>query len=302
MYSQRAGAGQHLPFVFYKVWVFEYVIINQFQSTDYILLSHILTFRKIIMRQVVIHYHIFKNAGSTIDSVFKRKFKNGYASIDGSTPGGTLETEYLLQYAENHPKIKVISSHQCRPPVPVSNSINFHPILFLRHPIDRVGSVYLFEKNQPSNGALAGVKMAQKNDLAEYVKWRLAKNNGAVIKNFQTIYLSGREKEMKTAQATRADLETAIERLNNLDFFGIVELFDESVTRMKKYLSRHFGMINTVYSVQNKSQGRKPTLAGRLDDLRNSLSTTLFDELIDKNSLDLELYDAALELFKARAV
>ena len=256
--------------------------------------------RKVIMRQVIIHYHIFKNAGSTIDYIFKRKFKNGYASIDGNTPGSTLDAQYLLQYAESHPKVKVISSHQCRPPAPVSNSINFHPILFLRHPIDRVGSVYLFERNQPVNDVLANTKMAQKNDLAEYVKWRLAENNGAVIKNFQTIYLAGREKEMKSARATRTDLQTAIERLKDLDFFGIVELFDESVMQMKKYLSKSFGMINTAYSVQNKSQGRKPTLAERLDDLRNSLSGTLFDELIDKNSLDLELYNAALEIFKQK--
>lgn len=254
------------------------------------------------MRQVIIHYHIFKNAGSTIDSIFRRKFKNGYASIDGNTPGGTLDAQYLLHYVETHPKVKVISSHQCRPPAPVSNSINFHPILFLRHPIDRVGSVYLFEKNQPANDSDSNTIMAQKNDLAGYVKWRLAENNGAVIKNFQTIYLAGREKEMKSARATRTDLETAIERLTKLDFFGIVELFDESVTQMKKYLSKPFGMINTAYSVQNKSQGRKPTLAERLEDLRNSLSSTLFDELIDKNSLDLELYDTALKLFKERMV
>jgi len=262
--------------------------------------THRFNINQSVMRQVIIHYHIFKNAGSTLDSLFKRKFGNGFASIDGNTTSDTLQADYLLEHIENHPKIKVVSSHQCRLPPPVSSAINFHPILFLRHPLDRVGSVYLFEKNQPKNETALHIRIARENDLAGYVKWRLAENNGAVIKNFQTIYLSGREGDMRTARATRDDLKVALERLHALDFFGIVELFDESILRMKGYLSRNFGRINTSYTVQNKSQGRKATLTERLEDLKNTLGPALYDELVGKNSLDLELYNTALELFNSR--
>lgn len=105
---------------------------------------------------------------------------------------------------------------------------------------------------------------------------------------------------MRTANATKEDLKTALERLLAFDFFGIVEQFDESIMRMKSYLSHSFGKINTSYSIQNKSQGRKVTLTERLEDLKNDLGPALYDELIEKNSLDLELYNAALELFNTR--
>lgn len=249
------------------------------------------------MRPVIIHYHIFKNAGSTIDSIFKRHFKNAYVSIDGDTPGGTLDSQFLLEYVERHSTINVLSSHQGRLPVPASTFIIFYPILFLRHPIDRIGSVYLFERNQPNHNTALHVKIAKENGLEGYVKWRLSENNGAVIKNFQTIYLSGREKEMRYAKANRVDLEIALERLHTLDFFGIVESFGESITRMKKYLSSDFGEINTYYDIKNKSRGRKNTLVERLEELQNSLSPSLYNELIEKNALDIELYSAALDLF-----
>jgi len=197
--------------------------------------------------------------------------------------------------------VKVVSSHQGRPPVPTDPTINFHPIIFLRHPIDRAGSVYLFERRQPAKDAPFHVKVAQENGMEGYVKWRLADNHGSVIKNFQTIYLSGREKDMKTAKATRADLEVALERINNLDFFGIVESFQESITRMKSYLFDDFGKIDTSYKIQNKSHDRKNNLSERLEELKNSLSPSLYDELLEKNALDMELYDNALKIFLEKA-
>jgi len=253
------------------------------------------------MRQIVIHYHIFKNAGSTIDSIFKRNFRDGFSAIDGSTAGGTLDSSFFLKHLIEHPKVKVVSSHQGRPPVPTSPTINFHPIIFLRHPIDRIGSVYLFERNQPKNDPPFHVKVAQENDIEGYVKWRLADNNGSVIRNFQTIYLSGREKDMKTAKATRADLMIALERINNLDFFGIVESFQESITRMKRYLFDDFGKINTSYNIQNKSHDRKNMLSERVEELKNSLSQSLYNEMLEKNAFDMELYDNSLKIFLEKA-
>jgi len=105
---------------------------------------------------------------------------------------------------------------------------------------------------------------------------------------------------MSVARATRTDLGIALERIHALDFFGIVELFEASIIQMKKYLSKDFGKINTSYNVQNKSQGRKDTLTERLKELQNSLTPVLYDELIEKNTLDLELYNAALELFNIK--
>jgi hypothetical protein len=249
------------------------------------------------MRHVILHYHIFKNAGSTIDSILQNNFPNQWGSVDGNVSGGTLDAAFVLQYLREHPELKALSSHQARFPIPVSSDILIHPVVFLRHPIDRISSVYRFERNQPLNDNRLHIKIARENSISEYIKWRLADNNGAVIKNFHTIHLAGREKFMKTAIATAEDFEIAKSRIRSLVFFGIVELFSDSILRMRNYLSKDFGIIDINYTIQNKTSDKNSTLEGRLEEIRDSLEPALYNEMIEKNSFDLELYSYAYDLF-----
>lgn len=253
------------------------------------------------MRHIIIHYHIFKNAGSTIDAILRNNFGAFCGGIEGNNPWDTLDAASLLQYVLDNPNLKVVSSHQARLPVPDAPGVLFYPLAFLRHPIDRVGSVYLFERRQPKNSPGPGIKAAHENDIKGYVKWRLTDGNGTVIRNFQTVHLSGREKDMRTAIANEADLEGALRRLNALEFFGIVELFQDSVFRMMNYLAREFGNLDTSFTVENRSIDRKNTLEERLDELKAALGRSLYCELLDKNALDIELYNSAVSIFQSRA-
>jgi len=250
------------------------------------------------MRHIIAHYHIFKNAGSTVDTILQRNFGRLWGSIEGNNPWDTLSPDSILRYALAHPTLKAISSHHARPPVPIDSNTVFHPLIFLRHPIDRVGSVYSFERREPKSSPGLGVKIARKNDFAGYVRWRLSDGNGAVIKNFQTVHLSGREKDMRTASASEKDLGDAMERISHLPFFGIVEMFDDSIVRMKTQLAQYFGQIDTNYTVANQSAERKKMLLERLDEIEDALGTGLYQELLDKNALDMQLYDKAVKLFE----
>jgi len=266
------------------------------------------------MRHIIVHYHIYKNAGSTIDSILKYSFGKRFGfgqhfgfgercgSIEGSNPWDTLNSDDVLKYAIDNPHIKVISSHQARLPVPSHTNLEFHPILFLRHPIDRAGSVYSFERRQPVNSSGPGVKIARENDFAGYVKWRLSEGNGAVIRNFQTVHLSGRQNDMRVATATENDLRDALVTISQLPFFGIVELFDDSIEKMRKYLSQYFKKIDIKYSVANRSSERKNTLHERLDDMKKMLGADLYQDLLDKNALDMRLYEHALRLFSSNNI
>jgi hypothetical protein len=253
------------------------------------------------MRHIIIHYHIFKNAGSTVDSILKNNFGDRCGSIEGANPWDTLGSDAILKYAMDNPSLVTLSSHQARLPEPNCPNLVFHPLIFLRHPIDRAGSVYAFEQRQPINSPSLGVKIAHENDFAGYVKWRLSDSNGAVIKNFQTVHLSGRQDHMRVAAATDNDLKDAIEKISQLPFFGIVEFFDDSITRMSKYLSQYFGRLDVNYFVANRSPERKNTLQKRLDDIKIMLGPDLYQELLDKNALDMQLYDHALRLFSSNS-
>jgi hypothetical protein len=251
------------------------------------------------MRHILIHYHIFKNAGSTIDSILKRNFGERCGSIEGLNPWDTLSPSDILKYATENPSIEAISSHQARLPTPNYQNLAFHPLLFLRHPIDRAGSVYFFERRQPISSPSLGVKIAHEKDFAGYVKWRLTDGNGAVIRNFQTVHLAGRKNDMRFATAIDSDLKDAINKISELPFFGIVELFDDSIEKMKKYLSQYFNGINVNYSIENKSTGRGNTLQERLNDVEKMLGSNLYQELLAKNTLYMQLYDYAIRLFSS---
>ncbi len=249
---------------------------------------------------VILHYHIFKNAGSTIDSILINTFGNYVNGLEGKAPWQTLDATHVINLLRQKPMLKVITSHHLRLPLPEVADRIFLPIIFLRHPIDRVGSVYLFEKYSPPGQHNQGAKIARENDLAGYVRWRLrAVQGGAVIKNFQTVHLSGREKDMRFARGTKSDLKIAMERLAALEFFGLVEKFTQSIQHLKAYLAAYDVSIIDSFSVVNKSHGRKSTLEERIADIKTQLKSDLYDELVEKNSLDIKLYEFAVKLFKA---
>ncbi len=252
------------------------------------------------MRHVILHYHILKNAGTTVRAVLEANFRGKCGDAEGPNPWDTIGEDVILEYAAAHPELKVISTHQGRLPAPVDSLAEFHPVVFLRHPIDRAASVYEFEHREPAESPSLGSRVARSNDLTEYVKWRLSDGNGAVIRNFQTVFLAGRERDMRSAIASREDLELALARLRELAFFGIVERFDESLARLKRYLVPHFGDLDIAYTRQNVSPGRQSRLLDRLDEIKSTLGNSLYDELVSKNALDLELYVAAVELFRQR--
>lgn len=127
-----------------------------------------------------------------------------------------------------------------------------------------------------------GAKNAHEKTLREYVRWRLTDGVDAAIRNFQTVHLSGRDRDMRTALAKKPDLERALERLEDLSFFGLVELFQDSMLRMKSYLAGEFGEIDTSFLVENRTGERKATVEERIDELKIALGPGLYNELLDK--------------------
>lgn len=170
---------------------------------------------------IILHYHIYKNAGSTIDGILARNFQDRCGHIESSVPSGTVSAESLVAYCQTNPEISVISSHQARPPVPEVEGLEFLPLFFIRHPIDRVGSVYSFARQQSISNP--GAEFARTHSFPEFVRWRLSDQSGAVIKNFQTIFLSGQHTDMRTAVASDIDFKRAGMLLRNSSFFGLVE-------------------------------------------------------------------------------
>ena len=98
-------------------------------------------------RNVIIHCHLSKNAGTTFDSSLKRTF--GSKFIDHRDDNSMREGgSYLLHFLSLNLNIQALSSHHTPLTLPHIESIELLPAIFLRHPIDRIGSVCEFERKQ----------------------------------------------------------------------------------------------------------------------------------------------------------
>ena len=65
---------------------------------------------------MILHYHILKNAGSTIYSILERNFGNRLASLESGHFNSTVTNEVVLDFMKRHPKIQAVSSHRLLPP------------------------------------------------------------------------------------------------------------------------------------------------------------------------------------------
>ena len=249
------------------------------------------------MRDIVFHYHIFKNAGSSFSSILDNNFGCGHLNIEASVPWEVLPQFEVVKFVHANPQMKAISSHTARLPPEETSGVRFHPMLFLRHPIDRIGSVYSFECRQPTDSPSIGAKIARESGIKEYVAWRLKRGNGAVIRNFQVVFISGRQQDMRCAEATKEDFKLALERIGQMKTFGLVECFYDSLVNFRNYFERQVGPFDIKITHKNESPDREDLLEVRIEVLKQALGAELYDELIEKNSFDIEFYNTASKLF-----
>jgi hypothetical protein len=240
-------------------------------------------------RNIVLHYHLFKNAGTSVDHSLKANFKGYWHAHEGKASGWPSEevADYLLAHAD----IKVLSSHTALMPVPVIPGATIYPVIFIRHPIDRVRSIYDFERKQTD--ITEGSKMAKITDLCGFVEWRLQRKGDRSLRNFQTHRFAAAIKPSQVSPKLSEE-ERALLALDTLPFIGIVEQYDRSLERLQDWLSPVFEGIDLQPTKVNVTQRSDQSLDERLAALRAELGPTLYKALVDANQSDLNLYSAVV--------
>ncbi len=205
-------------------------------------------------RQVILHYHIFKNAGTTVESILKNNFRARFASFDSDDYNSTVSNEALLEFLAVHSEVVAITSHHLRPPKPVDDHFVFHDILFLRHPVARLWSTYEFyRRSDLETDPLAG---AAKTRSAQEFFQLLTEDYPYHANNAQVNLLANAGGRLPI----ESDLPRAAEAIRQATVVGVAELFDESVQLER--LQRHCG-------------------------------TEVFDRIMRLNQLDLALIETA---------
>lgn len=239
-----------------------------------------------VQNPVCLHFHIFKNGGSTLEWIFNKNFPKHVLSIDGKSPEDILSIDKILEYLKKHPKTKAISSHQIRFPVPKDSKFHLIPILFIRHPIDRAFSIYSFKKKENDNSI--GTIKARNLNLKDFIKWNLELRGYMVMKNFQTLFLVGKGVR---GLPTQEDFQVACDQINSCDVIGVVDRMDESLVVAEEILKNYFRDIDLSYVPQNVSKDRKGDMMNRIESGKQQIGEEIMNSLIEQNQFDMMLYE-----------
>jgi len=250
-----------------------------------------------LKKHIIIHFHIFKNAGTTLEEIFKKNFGDNAISKDTGDPRGILSWAKVFSHLINYPEVKAFSSHQIRFPIPDNSDFSLLPFVLLRHPIDRAFSMYIFDKKRKNLKNQIMIEKAHNLTIKEYFKWNIENKKHRGMKNFQVRCLSGKAKNLETY---RDDLQLAIELLNDCTVIGTVDRFDETMTLAEETLRPFFENIDCTYVIKNVNEERKRNLDERLEQARIQIGDSLMNQLEEVNRMDLELYSKTNEVLDNR--
>jgi hypothetical protein len=236
-------------------------------------------------RVVIVHYHLFKNAGTSVDAILKRNFGERWAELEFDTPQHKANVGDLTRWLLDHPHIAALSSHTALLPLPRVEGLLVLPIVFVRHPIERLHSAYGFERKQKAD--TVGARLAKAHDFATYLRTRLATRGDGSFRNFQANRLALAVEGDSTPAGDRA-----LRAVEELPFVGLVEAFDASMQRFAELASSHFPEFKHFSARENVTAEHGKSPEEKLAVIRKEMGEELYKELQIVNHDDLQLFAA----------
>ena len=248
------------------------------------------------MRFVILHYHIFKNAGSTIEDILDHSFGERFGKLETPTDGGLICNPDLVRYLDAHPALRAVSSHQIRHPIPEAPGYLFFDICFLRDPIDRLRSIYDYFRQRP-NPADPMSDLANRCGLGDFVAGMVESYPLFIRDNQVNLLACAGDSD----EPNERDLELAMRRMLATSFLGVVDCFEQSAAAGKEALRAAFPELDCARAPVNVSGGLEGTLAGRVEAVRLACRPEVYENLIRVTELDRQLVDRARTELSRRA-
>ena len=180
-------------------------------------------------RTIILHYHLFKNAGTSVDRVLQDSFPDRWVTREFSGQSNTSQVE---EWIAQSPGAVAFSSHTMMGPLPRVAGVDIVSLIMLRDPIARIRSAYRFEHRQASDNF--GAVLARHTDFEGYVRVRLAMPADRQCRNFQTWRLAS------LVPGPETELERATKALEGLSIVGRVDAFGDALGLLKVRLGGVF--------------------------------------------------------------
>jgi hypothetical protein len=245
-------------------------------------------------RFVILHYHIFKNAGSTIDYALARNFGEGFVEFHGVHDDAQLLAEDVLPLVACDLSVQAVTSHHIRYPKPAMRGVHFIDVCFIRHPLDRIRSLYHYGRKQDPRTWLGG--LAQEYDEAAFIAY-LVDHAPHAVNDVQINFLVNGGFYARPPGA--ADRDEACAIIDRVCALGVVDLFDVSMVAMERYLRPMFPSLSMAYVRQNvstpRSHAEEPGTEAITTACRQAWGDALYAKVFALNEQDLRLYAKARE-------
>ncbi|MGI9600833.1 MAG: hypothetical protein ACR2QE_03040 [Acidimicrobiales bacterium] len=177
---------------------------------------------------MILHIHLFKNAGTSIERVLRDNFGEGWKAFDKDELGASVTDDDVAAMRAAEPGMVALSTHQFTPPLGDSIPGGVYPLLALRSPLTRLRSVYEFDRKR--GPVTPAAEIAGANEFPEYVDEMIRLNHPAVI-NAQVRQLSGAKRmraEGKKVPPVEELMHQAWDFVSSLPYVGLVEAFDDA--------------------------------------------------------------------------
>ncbi len=247
------------------------------------------------MRLVLLHYHILKNGGSSIEEILRRSFCETFLTFDLPHRDAEIKPPDLLAFLDRYPRVNAFSSHQIFYPVPQAPGFLFFDICFLRDPIDRIRSIYDYFRGKPADGDPIR-ELANQHTLADFTR-RMVEEMPWTVNDVQVNLLANGL--VNDQPRGVEDLEIATARMLETSFLGVVDRFNESLVASHK-LNALFPGLNCVQAPVNDSAAPGSTMAERIEQFRNACDAGVYAELLRLNAMDFKLLRRAREEVRRR--
>ena len=186
------------------------------------------------MRHIILHHHIFKNAGSTLDFTLARQFGTTFGYLENG--GEPVHESMLVDFLDANPHIGVVSSHhlygESFDPVLRNHGYRVFDMALVRRPMQRLLSVYKYLRRTPSTLPLW--RQASELEIRDFLHL-LIESNPHEIDNPQVNIFANRG--FYARPVGEPDLAAAWERYRRYSLCGPVERFDEAMVTVEYFNS-----------------------------------------------------------------
>jgi len=245
------------------------------------------------MRHVIVHHHIFKNAGTTLDSALRKSLGPAFVDVDTMPMMQPITVSSMRHFLLSRPNVRGITSHgfHTRSFYELEGSEGdgdfslFHAVL-LRHPIDRIVSMYDFYRSGGGDHDRARDK-ARGLSLVEWIDYMID-CEPHLVNDAQVNILARHGTYFRPP--SELELKIATDRLPSFWLVGTTERFDDACIAAEYFGMPTFASLDLACAPRNVSFPRTGGSVSRIHQLSEILGQRCYDALYRLNRLDLELW------------